>query len=66
MAIQPFFALSTDTYFVRRVHQAGITQTYAYTPDPSRCRTTGVPDGSIDIQFDFYQNGKKHGNNRII
>jgi AraC-like DNA-binding protein len=56
MAIQPFFALSTDTYFVRRVHQAGITQTYAYTPDPSRCRTTGVPDGSIDIQFDFYQN----------
>ena len=48
MAIQPFFALSTDTYFVRRVHQAGITQTYAYTPDPSRCRTTGVPDGSID------------------
>lgn len=55
MAIQPFFALSTDAYFVKRVHRAGITQTYAYTPNPTRCKTIGVPDGSIDIQFDFYK-----------
>jgi AraC-like DNA-binding protein len=52
MAIQPFFALSTDTYFVRRIHRAGITQTYAYSPNPKKCGTIGVPDASIDIRFD--------------
>lgn len=53
MAIQPFFALSTDKYFVRRIHRAGITQAYAYSPNPKKCGTIGVPDASIDIRFDY-------------
>ncbi|MGN0193558.1 MAG: helix-turn-helix domain-containing protein [Pseudoramibacter sp.] len=52
MAIQPFFALSTDKYFVRRIHRSGVTQTYAYAPEPERCKIIGVPDASIDIRFD--------------
>jgi AraC-like DNA-binding protein len=57
MAIQPFFALSTDKYFVRRIHRAGVTQTYAYSPKPERCATIVVPDASIDIRFDYSEDG---------
>lgn len=54
MAIQPFFTLSTNQYFVRRIHALGITQIYAYTPTfKDDCFAVGVPDASIDIRFDF-------------
>ncbi len=56
--VQPYFALSTDTYFKRHVQQNGIAHFYSYTVDRAEeDQTIAIPDACIDLIFDYDENG---------
>lgn len=52
--VQPYFALSTNTYYKRQIQRNGIAHFYDYKVDrANQDQTIAIPDGCIDLIFDY-------------